>query len=239
MRGLNDFTPGLLLSSIISFTETKSRVDQMSRNSNYILSEAEQCALDYARLLLGDNLSVFLLSGLGESGVSHHRAFKAKSVEEGAASYGFEMVNESEQRLPAGRDPLVLTALMGLLWERQPLDGRVSFRERDVLEKLRWAARDSAGVIKRALEKYMGSAYFLVDGTLPRQERIYDRYAAFRRLLVAYESNLTVRPRHRINPEKMARVQFLPELIYDVISERKYFLGIEFQRLGGIRRVNA
>ena len=207
----------------------------------YKLSEAERDTLGSARRLLGDNLADFLLSGLGETETTRRRTFAACSVglRADSFSYQFEADGDPERGLPAGREPLVMAALLGLLRERQSPDGRVNIREAELLERLGWSATDDAGrVIKQSLEKYLATAYYLIDETLPEGERLYGRYAGFRRLIISYETNSTLRPLHRVNPPRMTGVQFLPEFISDVSSQMKYFLGVDFQRLGGIRRVN-
>ena len=208
---------------------------------SYNLSEAERDILESARRLLGDSLGDLLLSGLGEIEVTPRRTFAARGVghHAGSFAYQFEAVGDPEMGLPSGREPLVMAALLGLLQERQPPDGRVNIREGEVLERLGWPATNDAGrVIKQSLEKYLATAYYLIDETLPEGERLYGRYAGFRRLIISYETNSTLRPLHRVNPPRMTGVQFLPEFILDVNSQMKYFLGVEFQKMGGIRRVN-
>jgi hypothetical protein len=211
------------------------------KNVSYNLSEYERDILESARRLLGNNLGDFLLSGLGETENTHRRTFAACGVghHAGSFNYEFEAVGDSEMGLPSGREPLVMAALLDLLQERQPPDGRVNFCEGEVLDRLGWSARgDSRMLLKQSLEKYLATAYYLIDDTLPCEERLFGRYAGFRRLVVSYETNSTIRPIHRVNPPRMTGVQFLPEFINDVSSLRKFFLGVEFQRLGGIRRVN-
>lgn len=66
-------------------------------------------------------------------------------------TYQLEMINDSELGLPIGRDPLVLAALLDLLWERQPLDSTILFREEDILGKLEWPHdAESQRLIKQA-----------------------------------------------------------------------------------------
>lgn len=125
-------------------------------STDYKLSETERRALDDARRLLGDNLTDFLLSGLGEAEISHRRAFAARSTSRHSwgVTYRFEMVNESG--LAAGREPLVLAALLGLLQEDQPPEGGLVFRECKVIESLGWPdTAESRKLVKQALEKYL------------------------------------------------------------------------------------
>ena len=183
-------------------------------STDYKLSETERRTLDDARRLLGDNLADFLLSGLGLAEISHRRAFAARSTSRHSwgVTYRFEMVNESG--LAAGREPFVLAALLGLLQEGQPPEGGLIFRQCEILENLGWAdATGSRKFVKQALEKYLLTAYCLVDETLPRGKRIHQGYAGFGRLLVSYETTSTPRPVYRIDPEKSARIHFPPGFI--------------------------
>lgn len=83
----------------------------------YTPTEAEHDLLDTARRVLGDNLFQFLFSDLGGP---HHprRRFTATGVREHGPGtvHQLEAVGESEKGLPGGRDPLVMAALLHLLW---------------------------------------------------------------------------------------------------------------------------
>jgi hypothetical protein len=213
---------------------------------NFELSAAEGQALAEARKLLGDNLSEFLLSGLGESGISHRRSFIARSIPSHGdeITYQLELINDSEMGLPIGRDPVVLAVLLDLLWERQPLDSTILFRQSDILEKLKWTYdAESQRLLKQALERYVLTSYCLVDPTIAEGEGFSGRYASVGRLLTGFEmvsplqpQKKTGEPRVTISESRFARAHFLPGLIHDVISERKYFLGVEFQRLRKIHQ---
>jgi hypothetical protein len=208
-------------------------------DSNFNLTNTERAAMETARQLLGDNLSDFLLSGLGETQLTHRRAFTAQTISPhvDARTYQFEMVSESKQGLPIGRDLLVLAALLDLLCERQPLDSTILFHESDLLQKLQWSEKiDSKRLVKQALARYALTAYCLLDSTATIGEYSYVRYASIGRLLIGYETTATLLSRKNIEQPPLMRVQFLPALIHDVISERKSFLGIEFQRLGKMVR---
>lgn len=104
---------------------------------NFNLTNIEQQTLTTVRQLLGDKLSDFLLSGLGESKFTHRRSFSTHSTSPHveARSYQFEMISQSSHGLPIDRDPLVLAALLDLLCERQPLDSTILFRHSDILQR--------------------------------------------------------------------------------------------------------
>jgi hypothetical protein len=203
----------------------------MDSNSN--LAEPERSMLKEAHKLLGDNLTAFLLSGLGETEIAHRRTFTARNIPSHSdeITYQLEMINDSAQGLSIGRDPLVLASMLDLLWERQPLDSTILFHESDILEKLQWPQNtESRRSIKLALERYLLTAYCLIDPTATEEDCLDGRYASVGRVLTGYESTAILRSRKISNQPRAMRVQFLPALIHDVISERKSFLGVDFQR---------
>lgn len=208
-------------------------------DSSSTLTEAERSTLEEAHRLLGDNLTAFLLSGVGETDVTHRRSFSAQSIPSHGEeiTYQLEMINDSAQGLPIGRDPLVLASLLDLLWERQPLDSTILFHESDILEKLQWPQSDeSRRLIKLALERYLLTAYCLIDSTTTDEDCLGRRYAGVGRLLIGYESTAILQSRKISKQPRAMRVQFLPALIHDVISERKSFLGVDFQRFRNLRQ---
>jgi hypothetical protein len=208
--------------------------------SNFNLTDTEHSMLETARQLLGGNLSDFLFAGLGETQITHRRAFTAQTISPhvDARAYQFETVSESQQGLPIGPDPLVLAALLELLCERQPLDSIILFRESDLLHRLQWShVAESQRLIKQALTRYALTAYCLLDPIAPEDEYPGARYACIGRLLIGYETTATLLSRKQVEHPPSMRVQFLPALIHDVISERKSFLGIEFQRLSNMRQI--
>jgi hypothetical protein len=214
--------------------------------TNFELSAAECEAVAEVRMLLGDNLSDFILSGLGEAVISHRRSFTARSIQLDGEEiiYQLELVNDSELGLPMGRDPIVIATLLDLLWERQPLDSTIMFRQSDTLQRLEWNDNaESQGLIKGALERYAFTAYCLVDPALIKEEYCGGRYTSIGRLLTGYEMASPLpqkkmgQPRFAKSESAFTRAHFLPGLIHDIISEKKYFLGIEFQKLKSLSQL--
>ena len=68
------------------------------------LTQAERSTLDQARKLLGDNLADFILSGLGESSLTHRRTFTATSglSQSNEITYQLEMINDLDQGFATG-----------------------------------------------------------------------------------------------------------------------------------------
>jgi hypothetical protein len=207
-------------------------------NSNRDLTAGERVILDEVRKLLGNNLANFLLSGLSESEITNQRHFTARciSAQESEITYQLEMINDSEQGLPVGSDPLVLAALLDILWERQPLNGKVTFRNGDICEKLQWPQEtQSHALIKQSLERYASTSYFLVEPTVPEGQSRDTLHASFRRLIIGYETDAVLLPLKRTTSQRFIKVQFLPELIHDIISDKKLFLGLNFTELHSLQ----
>lgn len=201
------------------------------------LSQAERSTLDQARKLLGDNLADFILSGISGTSLTHRRTFTAKSSlsQSNEITYQLEMINDSEQGLPKGRNPLVLAILLSLLWERQPLHSTVLFREADIIERLEWENNaKSRMLIIQALEGYFSTAYCLIDPAVIGDDAFSGRYASAGRLLLGFENTAILSSAKRTGQARSLRVHFFPTLIHDVISQKKFFLGVDFQALEAV-----
>lgn len=202
--------------------------------TNFELTAPEHSVVAKARELLGDNLSDFILSGLGEAGISLQRSFTARSTlpQVDGVTYQLEIITESESGLPIGRDPIFLAVLLTLLWERQPLHSTILFREADIIERLEWDSNaETKRVIKQALERYFFTAYYLIDSAISDDESFCGRYATVGRLLLGLENTAILSSAKRTVQRRSMRVHFFPTLIHDVISQKKFFLGIDFQNL--------
>jgi hypothetical protein len=209
-------------------------------NSDFKLTETEQKVLSETRHLFGPNLTDYLLSGLGEANITHCRAFTAHlaSPQGDDVTYRLEIRNESAQGLPSGREPLVIAVLLNLFRERQPLDDAVTFRVNDILETLEWPqTTETQLLIKQALEKYVSTAYCLVDPTVSEDERSSSLYAVFMRLLVGYETTSKLLPQKRTDQQRFIKVEFKFALQNATMGQRKHFLGIEFQNLQEMREI--
>jgi hypothetical protein len=88
--------------------------------SSYLTdSDAENRVVETARQMMGANLSDFLLSGLGEPSHPRSRSFTAKGTEgREEITYLLKIVSDSTLGLPAGKDPLVMAAVLSLISAR-------------------------------------------------------------------------------------------------------------------------
>jgi hypothetical protein len=207
---------------------------------DFKLTETEQKVLTETRRLFGPNLADYLLSGLGKAGITHCRAFTAQlTTPQGEdVTYRFEMRNESAQGLPMGREPLVMAVLLNLFRERQPMDDAIIFRPSDIVEKLEWPqTTETKLLIKQAIEKYVSTAYCLVDPTVSEDQRGSSLYAVFMRLLVGYQTTSKLLPQKRTDAQRFIKVDFKFALQNATMGQRKHFLGIEFQNLQELREI--
>jgi hypothetical protein len=212
-----------------------------SINYDYSLTPVEQETIEFARQILGSNLADFLLAGLGETKIIHYRVFTAQCIPSSSVvvTYEFETINESQQGLPIDRDPLVFAVLLNLLWERKSLDGKLFFRYRDILKKLQWPpTTEYQMMIQRAIERYFLTAYYLIDPTIPLEERLCERYAGFGRLMIGYEPPLLLLPEKKNALHRLTNVRLFPEFIQDIASEKKRFLGLNFEKMISLQHIS-
>jgi hypothetical protein len=182
---------------------------------------------------LGDNLSAFLLAGLGETQITHRRTFAARSTQGDENTYRLEMINDSEQGLPIGRDPLVMALLLNILHEKMRMDDIVDFSVGDILKILGWSQfQESQLMIEQAVERYASTIYCLTERATSEGES----RSHFQRLLISYETvskPLSEEPAGQLSMQ----VKFFPAFIYHIHSQRKTFLGIDFRQLQEVREI--
>ncbi|MDQ5827250.1 MAG: hypothetical protein M3441_24070 [Chloroflexota bacterium] len=199
----------------------------------YVPTESESDLLDTARRVLGVNLSGFLLSGLGEP---HHprRLYTARSVRAHGPGLTFrlEAVSDSEKGLPGGRDPLVMAALLHLLWTGDRGKDEVVFRDEELFERLSWADTwDARITIEGAVERYYCTAYRRTSTEPMGAGGGERRSSQVQKLVTAYETTLELLSGPPKETRKSTVVQFMPKLVEEVTGAEKYFLGIDFERL--------
>jgi hypothetical protein len=205
-------------------------------NNNNNLTKAERSVLDEGHKLLGDNLSYFLFSGLGETSITHRRAFTARSVPEPSneITSQFEMINDSSLGLPMSCDPLVMAHLLDLLHKDMRMDDTVDFNVNDILKTLGWAqTAESQQLIKQAVERFASTIYCLIDPAASGEQY----RSRFQRLLIRYETISKPLSGEESVQQLLMSVQFLPAFIYHIYTQRKSFLGIDFQQLREMREI--
>jgi hypothetical protein len=210
---------------------TATRMCSAFKKHGHVIKGDENKVTKAARHLLGVSLSDFLLSGYGEAYGSHRRAFLATaSGDEGEITYHFEMVNNSELGLPAGRDPAVLAALLHLPIKKEGERDIVSFKDDAIIEMLGWSnVSDTRLLIGRAVERYFSTAYYVVNTQLPRSWILSNRYSSYRRLIGSREI-LTEQMTNKPRAKTIITTITLPlNFISNLSVGRKYFLNVDFE----------
>ena len=209
-------------------------------NPNRNLTKAERGVLDQSRRLSGNHLASFLLSGLGHTDITHCRAFTAQgsSPDSEEVTYRLEMRNDSAQGLPNGRDPLVLAVLLLLFVEQWMMDDSVRFTMSEIIQRLQWSEDSKSQVlITQAIEKYVSTAYCLLDSSVSEEERSDSLHLKFKRLIIDYDTTLESLAVRGRDPQKLIKVQFPSAFVSSIKHTRKHFLGIEFQTLREMKEI--
>jgi hypothetical protein len=191
--------------------------------------------------MLGGNLFRFLLSGLGEP---HHsrRRYTATSIRSHRPGLTFQLdaVAESEKGLPCGRDPLVMAALLHLLWTGKKGRDEVIFRDEVVLERLSWDDTKEARLdVGAAVERYYNTAYQRMSRESLEEGRGERVSSQVQKLVTGYDTTLELRQGTPREVRKSTILYFTAKLLEEVSDTEKYFLGIAFERLGPLERVKS
>lgn len=201
--------------------------------THYAPTDDEEELLDFTRRVLGGNLSAFMLCGLGEP---HHprRSFTATSVRTGrpGGAYRLEVVSESDAGLPGGRDPLVMAALLHLLWTGGKGRDEVIFRDEGLLEILSWPdTRESRSAVESAVERYYCAAYHRTSRESLGEGQGELVSSQVQKLVTGYDTTLALREGPPREVRKSTVLHFTTKLVEEVTGAEKYFLGIDFERL--------
>ena len=199
----------------------------------YIPTENESDLLDTARRMLGDNLYRFLLSSLGGPH-ERSRRYTARSVREHGAGqvYQLKAVGESEKGLPGGRDPVVMAALLHLLWTNGRGRDEVVFRDEELLTVLSWPdTRVSRLSLWAAIKRYHNTGYHRTSRELLGPGKGEMVSSQVQKLIVGYDTTLELREGPPKEVRKSTILHFTTKLVEDVTGAEKYFLGINFERL--------
>jgi len=199
----------------------------------YVPTEAEHELLDTAHRVLGVSLAEFLLSGLGEPHYPR-RLYTARSIRAHGPGLTFqlEVVTDSGEGLPGGHDPLVMAALLHLLWTGERGRDEVVFRDEELLERLAWPdTAESRRSIGEAVERYYCTAYTRISTELIRAGGGERQSSQVQKLVPGYETTVEQLSGPSKETRKSTVVQFMPKLIEEVTGAEKYFLGVDFERL--------
>lgn len=205
----------------------------------YAITEAEQELLDYARWILGDNLAEFLLSGSKDAS-QPRRSYTVQSGDRHGKirEYKLDIISENGRGIPAGRDPLVLAAVLHLMWTRRAYLDEVAFRDEVLLERLGWAdSPESHLAIEAAVERYYSTSYRLQRAEPRGSGEMEVRYSQVQQLVAGYDTTDEWSNETSSMERKSTVIYFAAGFVEGVSTEQKYFLGIDFERLGPLQLV--
>lgn len=208
----------------------------------YATTEAEQELLDYARRILGDNLAEFLLSGLKDASHLRRRSYTVQSGDghRKIRNYKLDVISEDGRGVPAGRDPLVLAAVLHLMWTRRAYFDEVAFRDEVLLERLGWADMpESRRAIEAAVERYYSTSYRLQRAEPRGPGEMEVRYSQVQQLVAGYDTTDEWSSETSNTERKSTVIYFAAGFVEGVSTEQKYFLGIDFERLGPLQLVQS
>jgi hypothetical protein len=202
-------------------------------DTHYVPTDDEEELLDSARRVLGGNLTEFMLCGLGES-YHPRRRFTATSVrtDRPGGTYRLEIVSESDDGLPGGSEPLVMAALLHLLWTGGKGRDEIIFRDEELLEILSWPdTRESRSVVESAVRRYYCTAYRRTSRESLGEGQGELISSQVQKLVTGYDTTLVSREGPPREARKSTVLHFTTKLIEEVTGMEKYFLGIDFERL--------
>lgn len=200
-------------------------------------SDAEYRVVETARRMMGANLSAFLLSGLGESSHPRSRSFTAKGTEgREEVTYLLKIVSDSVLGLPAGKDPLVMAAILSLISARGGYDDEIAVNTSSITEALAWpASQTSRLTVEQAVERYCSAAYYMAIGATHEPVSAGGEYPHCTRLLAGYDVEHEESAGLPTVESCSITVKFLPGFLRAISTERKFFLRVDFERLKEIR----
>lgn len=202
-------------------------------NPPYAPTKAERDLLNTTRRVLGDNLYGFLLSGLGEPH-DRRRRYTARSIREHGTGlvYQLEAVGESEKGLPGGRDPVVMAALLHLLWTGRRERNEVVFRDEELLAILFWPdTRASRLSVEAAVKRYYCTGYYQTNRRVLGPGRGEMVSSQVQKLVPGYDTTLEWEVGAPKGKRKSTIVHFSKKLIEGVSGKEKIFLGIDFESI--------
>jgi hypothetical protein len=201
--------------------------------ASYDTTETERDLLDFGRRMLGSNLAALLFAGLGEPPQPHRRFTVQSTVASGhSTTYELEAVSEDGRVVPAGRDPLVLAAILHLLLTDKTVRDDITFRDEVLLD-----TTEGRLAITSAVERYYLTAYYLRWTTLRGPDQVEMRRSRVQQLITGYEVTTELMPKRYKTLRKSTVVYFAAGFTMDLAGEQKYFLGIDFERLTPLEQI--
>lgn len=200
-------------------------------------SDAEYRVVESARRMMGANLSDFLLCGLGEPSHPRSRSFTAKGTKGGEeVTYLLKIASDSDSGLPAGKDPLVMAAVLSLISARGGYNDEVALNTGSITAALAWpVSQTSRLTVEQAVERYCSAAYYMAVGAAHEPVSPAGEYPHCARLLAGYDVEHEESAGVPTVESSSITVKFIPGFLPGISTERKFFLGVDFESLKEIQ----
>lgn len=131
-----------------------------------------------------------------------------------------------------------MAALLHLLTTGEGVRDEVVFRDEVLLEKLKWPdTSESRLAIRMAVERYFSTVYRRLSTEALGEGGGQRRSSLLQKLIPSYEARAEWLQGPPSEARKSTIVQSTPHLLDDVCGEEKYFLGLNFERLGQLERI--
>jgi hypothetical protein len=178
---------------------------------------------EFVRRTFGEQFGAVLLAGYGEEAALRESRLHLTEPTGGGAEAEWQLVISG--KLPNGRDPLVLAALLKLLLSYPPFTPTLEFNHEEMLSELGWPdTRAARAMIDGAIRKYLGLTFEKVK---PPSGRLGGMYT----LIISYDQASEIRREDGRETLAYNSVTFHPQFIERLNCYRITFAGLEFGEL--------
>lgn len=207
------------------------------------LSRPERRLLKFALDTFGEQLSRFLLSGLGEEEQGRTWMFTVTFTDSAGMSRSRELRIEADDLpdtmtlLPRRREPLVMLALLHLMLARQPFSSSLFYEQEEVLELLEWEdTPDSRRSVDEAVGRYVDLSYRWSLGAEELAEKKLSHHRGWARFVTGcgyreVEEGAGGRMRRVSN-----RVEFADEFVGELMSRSVF--GVDWDQIISLERTS-
>jgi hypothetical protein len=173
--------------------------------------------LAFANAEFGDRLSELLLSGYGGGAAARQRSYAVLTRDGSgqAQEHMIKVATDHPSGLPSGREPLVLIALLKLLFAGTGLQtGRVVYAHKAVSEMIGWERSPETGeAVDAAVTRYFHLFYGKEESMSIDSGGTLMKHSQSRRLITGYDHQDEVEPSAGRGVRSYNRVTFRREFI--------------------------
>lgn len=129
-----------------------------------------------------------------------------------------------------------MAAVLSLISARGGYRDEIVLNTSLIIEALSWpASQNSRLTIEHAAERYCSAAYYMSRLSTLESGEGGEEYPHYRRLLAGYDTDYERSVGLPTVESSSITVKFIPGFLRDISTERKVFLGVDFEHLKGIQ----